>query len=122
LQTKVENKSRIGICLDTCHIFTAGYDISNKQDYEGTIKAFDKIIGLKNLFAIHLNDTKKAFGSRVDRHEHIGDGFIGLDAFKYIINDSRLKDIPKILETPKLKDGINADTINLNLLRSLLDN
>ncbi len=116
---KVEDKSRIGICLDTCHIFAAGYDISNKKGYEHTIKAFDDIIGLNNLFVIHLNDTKKACNTRVDRHEHIGDGCIGLDAFKHIINDSRLKDIPKILETPKLKDGKDADTINLELLRRL---
>jgi deoxyribonuclease IV len=116
---KVHNKSRIGICLDTCHIFAAGYDISDKKGYENTIRAFDDIIGLSNLFAIHLNDTKKAYNTRVDRHEHIGDGFIGLDAFKYIINDSRLKNVPKILETPKLKDGKDGDTINLELLRSL---
>jgi deoxyribonuclease-4 len=116
---KVEDKSRIGVCLDTCHIFAAGYDISNKKAYEVTVKAFDDIIGLKNLFAMHLNDTKKACNTRVDRHEHIGDGCIGLDAFKYIITDSRLKDVPKILETPKLKNGKDADTINLELLRSL---
>ena len=118
---KVHDKTRIGICMDTCHIFAAGYDISNKQGYENTIKALDDIIGLKNLFAIHLNDTKKACNTRVDRHEHIGDGYIGLDAFRYIINDSRLKNIPKIIETPKLKNQQDADTINLELLRSLLD-
>jgi deoxyribonuclease-4 len=116
---KVEDKSRIGICLDTCHIFAAGYDISNKKSYENTIKTFDDIIGLKNLFAIHLNDTKKACNTRVDRHEHIGEGCIGLDAFKYIINDSRLKAVPKILETPKLKNDQDGDTINLELLRKL---
>jgi len=116
---KVHDKARIGICLDTCHIFAAGYDISYKKGYEHTIKAFDDIIGLNNLFVIHLNDTKKACSTRVDRHEHIGNGFIGLDAFKYIINDSRLKAIPKILETPKLKDGKDADKINLELLRHM---
>ncbi len=116
---KVEEKSRIGICLDTCHIFAAGYDISHKKGYENTIKAFDDIIGLKNLFAIHLNDTKKACNTRVDRHEHIGEGCIGLDAFKYIINDERLSNIPKILETPKLKGNEDADLINLELLRRM---
>ncbi len=116
---KVHNKSRIGVCLDTCHIFAAGYDISNKKSYENTIQNFDDNIGLKNLFVIHLNDTKKKYATRVDRHEHIGDGFIGLDAFKLIINDPRLKNIPKILETPKLKDGKNADLINLELLRDM---
>jgi deoxyribonuclease-4 len=116
---KVHNKSRIGVCLDTCHIFAAGYDISNKKAYENTINEFNTIVGLKNLFVIHLNDTKKARGTRVDRHEHIGDGFIGLDAFRLIINDTRLEKIPKILETPKLKDGVDADIINLELLRKL---
>jgi deoxyribonuclease-4 len=105
--------------LDTCHIFAAGYDISNKKAYENTINEFNTIVGLKNLFVIHLNDTKKARGTRVDRHEHIGDGFIGLDAFRLIINDTRLEKIPKILETPKLKDGVDADIINLELLRKL---
>ena len=116
---KVHDKARIGVCLDTCHIFAAGYDISNKKGYEKTIRAFDDIIGLNNLFVIHLNDTKKACGTRVDRHEHIGDGFIGLDAFRLIMNDTRLQKIPKILETPKLKDGADADIINLELLRKL---
>jgi len=116
---KIHDHARIGICLDTCHIFAAGYDISTKKGYERTIKNFDDIIGLNNLFAIHLNDTKKECDSRVDRHEHIGDGCIGLDAFKYIINDSRLKNIPKILETPKLKGNEDADLINLELLRGM---
>lgn len=116
---KVKDKSRIGICLDTCHIFAAGYDISNKKGYEDTIKTFDNIIGLKNLFAIHLNDTKKAFNTRVDRHEHIGEGCIGQDAFKYIMNDERLSNIPKILETPKFKGSEDADRINLKLLRRM---
>ena len=115
----VSDKTRIGVCLDTCHIFAAGYDISNKNGYEKTIKHFDDIIGLENLFAIHLNDTQKACGSRADRHEHIGDGLIGKDAFRFLINDTRLKSIPKIIETPKLKNGKDADRINLELLRKL---
>ncbi|RLB78771.1 MAG: deoxyribonuclease IV [Deltaproteobacteria bacterium] len=116
---KIHDQARIGVCLDTCHIFAAGYDISYKKGYESTIKTFDDIVGLKNLFAIHLNDSKKACNTRVDRHEHIGDGCIGRDAFRLIINDSRLKNIPKILETPKLKDGKDADLINLELLRNM---
>ena len=116
---KVHDKTRIGVCLDTCHIFAAGYDFSDKNGYEQAIRNFDDIIGLKNLFVIHLNDSKKACGTRVDRHEHIGDGFIGREAFKYMINDSRLKDIPKIIETPKLKNEQDADTINLELLRNM---
>ena len=119
IMNNVYDKTRIGVCLDTCHIFAAGYDFSDKDGYEQMIRNFDDIIGLKNLFVIHLNDTKKACGTRVDRHEHIGDGFIGRDAFKYIINDSRLKDIPKIIETPKLKNEQDADTINLELLRNM---
>jgi deoxyribonuclease-4 len=81
---------------------------------------FDAIIGINNLYAIHLNDSKKALGSRVDRHEHIGEGYIGMNMFKLLMNDKRFKDIPKIIETPKIKDGRDADEINLNRLRSLI--
>ena len=116
---KVEDNSRIGVCMDTCHIFAAGYNISDKTGYEKTMADFDDIVGLNKLRVIHLNDTKKAGGSKVDRHEHIGDGFIGKDAFEFIINDARLQKIPKIIETPKLKNNQDGDTINLNLLRKL---
>lgn len=116
----VHDPSRIGVCLDTCHIFAAGYDISTKKGYETTLKAFNAVIGLKNLFVLHLNDAKKECGAHVDRHTHIGDGFIGTDAFERLINDPRLTHIPKIIETPKRKNGQDADTINLKLLRNLL--
>lgn len=91
---------RLVICLDTCHIFVAGYDISTKEGYEQTFEQFDKIIGLDRLKVIHCNDTKKALGSKVDRHEHIGEGFIGPLAFELLVNDPRFENVPIILETP----------------------
>jgi len=117
---QIHDKSRIGVCMDTCHIFAAGYDISTSDGYRTTITEFDRVVGLDNLYIIHLNDSKKKAGSRVDRHEHIGEGFIGLDAFKYIINDFRFKNIPKIIETPKAKGIKDGDKMNLNRLKSLL--
>lgn len=117
---QVHDQTRIGVCLDTCHIFAAGYDISTADGYRSNIAEFDRVVGLDNLYVIHLNDSKKKAGSRVDRHEHIGEGFIGLNAFKFIINDFRFKNIPKIIETPKIKAGKDGDDTNLNRLRSLL--
>jgi len=116
---KVEDKNRIGVCLDTCHIFAAGYDIRTKASYLETIESFDRILGLKNLHLIHLNDSKKGLGSRMDRHEHIGEGAIGEDGFRFFLNDSRLDRLPFILETPKEKDGIEYDQTNLNRVRRL---
>jgi deoxyribonuclease-4 len=110
----VKKKSKIGFCLDTAHIFAAGYDLRTKSVYDKTISEFDKILGLKNLFVIHINDSKKDLGSRVDRHEHIGKGFLGKDVFRFFLNDKRLISIPKILETPK--DGRQND---LKVLRKL---
>ncbi len=113
----VEQPDRIGICLDTCHVFAAGYDIRNQFGYQKTMEKFDKIIGLAKLQAIHLNDSKKALGSRIDRHECIGQGQIGLEGFRLIMNDPRLIDVPKILEIPgdmrKFKE-------NLDLLKNLI--
>ncbi|MDA8139359.1 MAG: deoxyribonuclease IV [Desulfobacteraceae bacterium] len=97
---QVEDKSRVGVCLDTCHTFTAGYDIQNKNGYEETLRQFDRIVGLKYLKALHLNDSKKGVGSRVDRHESIGKGTLGLEIFGCIMNDARLDNLPLILETP----------------------
>jgi deoxyribonuclease-4 len=115
---KVEDKKRMGICLDTCHIFAAGYPISTKSDYDETIKKFDDVIGLDRLRIIHCNDSKKEFGSKVDRHEHIGKGCIGKEPFGFLLNDQRLEHIPKILETPK--KSAEEDRRNLKLLRSLI--
>jgi len=112
-------QDHIGVCLDTCHIFAAGYPISNPKEYKQTMKKFDDIIGLDNLRIIHMNDSKKEFGSRRDRHEHIGKGHIGIEAFRNIVNDKRLKNIPMILETPKEED-LKEDIENLKLLRKLM--
>jgi len=95
----VEDKKRIGVCIDTAHIFAAGYDIRTKETYQKTMDEFDKIIGFKYLKGMHLNDSKAKFASRVDRHHSLGKGEIGLDAFKFIMNDSRIDNIPLILET-----------------------
>ena len=116
---KTVQKIKTGICLDTSHIFAAGYDIRNKFSYHRTIDEFDKIIGLDRLFLIHLNDSKKKIGSRVDRHEHIGRGEIGTEAFRLIMNDKRLTGIPKIIETPKTGGGKDWDRINLRKLRAM---
>jgi deoxyribonuclease IV len=96
----VEDKERVGVCIDTCHTFTAGYDIIGPEGYKQTLSDFDSIVGLKYLKGIHLNDSMKPLGSRVDRHDNIGKGFLGLDVFDRIMNDSRFDDIPIILETP----------------------
>ncbi len=115
----VDNKRRMGVCVDTCHLFAAGYDISNEKGYEKTFREFDDIIGLKRLLVIHLNDSKGILGSRLDRHEHIGKGRIGGAGFSLIMNDKRFKDIPKILETPK-GDDMKEDRMNLKRLRGYL--
>jgi len=114
----VECKEKFGVCVDTCHIFAAGYDISTESGYEKTINDFDKIIGLERIKVFHLNDSKKPFGSRKDRHQHIGRGEIGLEAFRCLLNDKRFSEIPMVLETPKDDDG-NMDIENLKVLRGL---
>jgi len=116
---KTPEENRLGVCLDTCHIFAAGYDIRDEKSYNKTFREFDTIIGIKRLKIIHINDSKRELGSRVDRHEHIGRGLIGIKAFDLIMNDRKLKNIPKILETPKGKD-MKEDTINMKILLNLL--
>ncbi|MDI3526207.1 MAG: deoxyribonuclease [Tenuifilum sp.] len=96
----VEDKSRVGVCIDTCHAFTAGYDISTPETFEKTFLHFDKVIGFKYLKGMHLNDSKKDLGSRVDRHDNLGKGTLGLEPFQLIMSDSRFDGIPLILETP----------------------
>lgn len=96
----VDDKSRVGVCLDTCHSFAAGYDLRTKDAYEDTMQKFDEIVGMKYLKGMHLNDAKKPLGSKVDRHESIGKGMIGLDTFRFIMNDPRMDEMPLILETP----------------------
>lgn len=96
----IEDKSRIGVCLDTCHSFSAGYDLKTSEGYEMTLERFDEIIGFSYLKGLHINDSKKEYGSRVDRHESLGKGTLGLDLFKRLMNDQRFDHIPMILETP----------------------
>lgn len=115
---KIKHKSRIGVCFDTAHSFAAGYDFTTKAKYNEMWDEFDDTIGLKYLYAFHLNDTDKECGSRVDRHTHIGQGKIGKEPFGFFINDDRFKDLPGILETPKGKD-MKDDIMNLKILKSL---
>ncbi|MGZ3633811.1 MAG: deoxyribonuclease IV [Parachlamydiaceae bacterium] len=98
--SKVENRIPIGVCIDTCHIFVAGYDIRTPAGWNETLNEFDRLVGLSNLYAFHVNDTNKACGSRVDRHCPLGDGVMGLPSFQFLMQDPRTRDIPKYLETP----------------------
>ena len=109
---------RFAVCFDTCHTFAAGYDTATEQGYRTTMADFDRIIGLERLECFHLNDSRKGLGSRVDRHEHIGLGALGLNPFRFILNDARFTAIPKILETPK-GDNNEMDAVNLGVLRGL---
>jgi deoxyribonuclease-4 len=118
IRDRVENGSRVSVCLDTCHLFAAGYPIRTRPGYRATLQSFDEILGLKALRVIHMNDSKNGPGSRVDRHEHIGRGRIGKEPFGFFLNDGRLRSVPKILETPKTTP--RDDRINLKRLRSLL--
>jgi deoxyribonuclease-4 len=111
---------RLGICLDTCHIFAAGCELRTPEGYAATMEAFDRIVGLERLKVIHLNDSKGDLGSRRDRHEHIGKGHIGLDGFRRALNDPRLAGLPGLLETPK-SDDLHEDRENLAVLRSLCE-
>ncbi len=115
----VREPERLCICLDTAHVFAAGYDLMSEAGTKKTLRDFNRIVGLEHLAALHLNDSKTARGSRVDRHEHIGQGQIGLDAFRVIMRDRRFRKIPKVLETPKGKD-YREDAENFATLRGLL--
>lgn len=116
----VKAPERIGVCVDTCHIFAAGYSFATPTEYAGVFEQFDELIGLEKIRAFHLNDSKKPLGSRVDRHEHIGEGQIGDKPFRLLLKDSRFVGIPMILETEKgERDGEALDAINLRRLRKL---
>ena len=115
---KVDQPKRLGVCLDTAHFFAAGYDIRTKKGWDAAIKEVDDLVGVKQVLAFHLNDSKTDLNSRVDRHEHIGQGKIGREAFKHIVNDPRFKNHPGCLETPKSND-MHEDVENLAVLRSL---
>jgi deoxyribonuclease-4 len=116
----VEEPARIGFCVDTCHVFAAGYDIRTPETYVATMSELDRTLGLDRVKCFHFNDSKKDLGSRVDRHDHIGVGLLGLATFGYFLNDPRLAQIPMILETPKSED-MHEDVENLAQLRSLME-
>jgi deoxyribonuclease-4 len=116
----VTRRECVGICVDTCHIFAAGYEIRSQKAYEETLRQLHGVIGLDHVTCIHLNDSQRELGSRVDRHAHIGQGQIGLEGFRLLINDPRLRHIPMILETPKGEDPVASDRRNLAILRRLI--
>lgn len=119
--TQTAAGKRLGVCVDTCHLFAAGYPLIERKDYLATFRKFDQLIGIDRIAAFHLNDSKKDFGSRVDRHEHIGRGKLGLDPFRHVLTDKRFKQIPMYLETPKgTHEGEDWDAINLRQLRELV--
>jgi deoxyribonuclease IV len=117
---QVKRETDVRVCLDTCHVFAAGYDIRDRKAYLAMWRQFDKLLGLSRLAAIHLNDSKRELGSRVDRHEHIGRGQIGAEGFRHFLRDKRLRGVPMYLETPKGDhNGEPWDVINLRTLREL---
>lgn len=117
----VRDPDRMGICLDTCHVFAAGYPLAERKDYLATMREFDQTVGLERIKAFHLNDSKKGLGSRVDRHEHIGRGQLGLEPFRHLLNDRRFRKTPMYLETAKEREnGEEMDVVNLRVLRSLV--
>jgi deoxyribonuclease IV len=118
IMQNVREPERLCVCLDTAHVFAAGYDIGSEPGVRKTFREFHRVIGLSRLAAIHLNDSKTVRGSRVDRHQHIGKGMIGLDAFRFIMRDRRFRKIPKVLETPKGKE-MREDVMNLRTLKAL---
>jgi deoxyribonuclease IV len=125
---RLENTGRIGVCIDTCHLLAAGYDICSEDGYRRTFEEFDRIVGIGRIQAFHLNDSKKPCGSRVDRHEHIGKGCLGLEPFRMLLNDPRFADHAMLLETPKLETPASKrrsdrdpwDARNLRTLRGLI--
>jgi deoxyribonuclease-4 len=125
---RLRGSRRVGVCLDTCHLLSAGYDICTAGGYDDTFRRFDAIVGLERVQAFHLNDSKRPCGSRVDRHEHIGKGCLGLEPFRRVLNDSRFRGLPMLLETPKLdtpesrrrSDADPWDARNLRTLRGLI--
>ena len=128
IMAKMNDHRRVGVCLDTCHLIASGYDICTPDGYASTFKQFGRLVGFDRLKAFHLNDSKKPLGSRVDRHEHIGRGYLGLEPFRRIVNDRRFRDLPMLLETPKAEGKPTGpiaidplDEQNLNTLRSLIE-
>jgi deoxyribonuclease IV len=124
---KTNDHRRIGVCLDTCHLIASGYDLGSPEGYAATFNQFGRVVGFERLKAFHMNDSKKPLGSRVDRHEHIGQGHLGLEPFRRLVNDRRFRDLPMLLETPKAEGKASGpiavdplDERNLDLLRGLI--
>src|SRR5215471_15058825 len=124
---KMNDHRRVGVCLDTCHLIASGYDLCSPEGYEATFAQFGRLIGFDRLRVFHMNDSKRPLGSRVDRHEHIGQGYLGLEPFRRIVNDPRFRDLPMLLETPKAEGKATGpiaidplDERNLETLRSLI--
>lgn len=115
---RVKNKIRVGVCIDTCHIFVAGYDIRTPEAWDKTLKKFDDVVGLEYLQAFHVNDSLKPLASRVDRHANLGEGEIGWEAFKFLMTDSRIRHLPKYLETP---DGVSRWTVEIQKLKEFAE-
>jgi len=119
--SRIPESTRVGVCLDSCHLFAAGYPLGTSEEYAETMAAFDEVVGRDRLRAWHLNDSKKELGSRVDRHETIGEGHMGLEPFRHILGDPLSEELPMYLETPKgERDQRTLDSINLETLRSLM--
>jgi deoxyribonuclease-4 len=116
----VDDPSRLGICIDSCHVFAAGYDLRTRDGYGRMMDEVEQYVGFENVGALHLNDSKRPLGSRVDRHEHIGEGHLGLAPFAYLLNDPRFRLVPKVLETPKTYET-ESDLHNMATLRSLIN-
>jgi len=116
---RVHDRKRMGVCLDTAHAFESGYDLSKKDGIEQTLESFDKTVGLNQLHLLHLNDSKTPLGSKKDRHWHIGEGYIGLEGFRYLVNHPLLKHLPGIMETPR--SDTEEDLRNRKVIRSLVE-
>lgn len=116
----VEERARIAVCLDTCHLFAAGYHVNSEEGWDTTLRECDNLLGLSRIAAVHVNDSRKGFGSRLDRHEHIGKGLIGETGFRFVMNDGRFAGVPKILETDKSED-LHEDLENISFLRGLIN-
>lgn len=119
LLERVRQAERLGVCFDTCHVFAAGYELRTREGYEATMQELERIVGQERVYAFHLNDSKGGLGERLDRHEHIGDGQLGLAAFRWLLNDPRWQDRPMVIETEK-SDDLHEDAENLRRLRSLI--
>jgi len=116
-----KKSDRLGVCLDTCHVFAAGYGMATEAEYQATMSEFDRVVGLDQIHVFHVNDSQKPLGSRVDRHAHLGRGCLGMEPFRLLVNDPRFADRPMILETPKEEgDNDDMDRVNLQVLRELV--